>query len=43
MLRDSANSQEMELEWASLWKAKCKEFHKKMLRDSAKSQEMELE
>ena len=29
-LGDSADSQKMDLKWTSVWRAKCKEFHKKM-------------
>ena len=28
--RYSANSQKMDLKWTSVWRAKCKEFHRKM-------------
>jgi len=29
-LGHQARSQKMRLEWASVWRAKCKEFHRKM-------------
>ena len=29
VLEHSNNSQKMDLEWASVWRAKCKEFHRK--------------
>ena len=30
VLGHSANSQKMDLKWTSVWRAKCKEFHRKM-------------
>ena len=48
---EGLKSQKMDLEWASVWKATCKEFHSQMqdcgcqwvLRDNTKSQKMQLE
>ena len=51
VLEHSNNSQKMDLEWASVWKANCKEFQRKIkrfrrsvvLEHSNNSQEMDLE
>ena len=51
VLRDSAASQKMHQDWVPVWRAKCKEFERKMkgfqvsvvLKDSASSQKMHQE